>query len=380
VSAIHRTPVLLALLLCFAGGSVVPAQTGIAADFSQLSASADEARNSGRLDEAAALYRKAVALRPAWAEGWWYLGTLLYDRNEYREAAQAFQKVAVLDSKAGTARVMLGLCEFALGDDDNALRHIQEGNEVGIAEDPQLHQVILYHEAVLLQRKGKFEGARQRLHSLCLRNAQGDELIQTLGMLALRMRDRHTPAKGTAEAEIVARVGHAECLAGQKKFEEARRDYRAVVEQNPSYPNIHYAYGRFLLEARDLTGGVNELQREIKNNPKDTIARLEIAAAWYKVDSAAGLPYAEEAVKLDPGSPLGHYLLGILLLDTDDYLGAIPELEIAQKAFAREAKIYLALGAAYSRAGRDQEAARARAEFQRLDRDSQKDSELPTSP
>ena len=106
------------------------------------------------------------------------------------------------------------------------------------------------------------------------------------------------------------------------------------------------------------------------------MARLQIAAAQYKVDSAAGLPYAEEAVKLDPKIPIGHYLLGLLLLDTNNWARAIPELELAQKAFPREAKVYLVLGGAYSRAGREQDAARARMEFQRLNQDQQ-GSSLP---
>src|SRR5262249_42121926 len=105
---------------------------------------------------------------------------------------------------------------------------------------------------------------------------------------------------------------------------------------------------------------------EIGNNPGDVVSRLQIAAATYKIDSATGLPYAEEAVRLSPQQPFAHYLFGILQLDTGDYSRAIPELETARKAFPRETRIYLALATAYSRAGRKQDAARMRAEFQRL--------------
>ncbi len=351
----------------------------VASNFANLSAKADAARNSDRLDEAIVLYKKAVALRPGWTEGWWSLGTLQYDRNAYLEAARSFEKVIALNSKAGTARVMLGLCEFELGQDDTALEHIQEGNNIGIAADPELRRVMFYHEGVLWQRKGMFQKAKDALYSLCLGGSQTEELTQTLGMVALRMRDKNPPATGSPAAETVARVGRAECLAGQKKFDEARPLYSAVTRDYPGYPNIHYAYGMFLLEAGDTVAGIEELKREITNNPNDVIARLQIAAARYKTDSAAGLPYAEEAVKLDPRMPLGHYLLGLLWLDTDDYRRAIPELEIAQRAFSREAKVYLALGAAYSRAGRWREAARARAAFTRLSRESEKGSGPPNS-
>jgi len=131
----------------------------------------------------------------------------------------------------------------------------------------------------------------------------------------------------------------------------------------------------FLEDARDLPAALSEYQEEIKNNPNDVFSRLRIAAANYKVNSAAGLPYAEEAVKLAPGQPFGHYLLGLLLLDTDKYQEAIPELEVAKKAFPDDAKIYFALGSAYARAGRREDAARARAKFTELNQKSEANSD-----
>jgi len=95
-------------------------------------------------------------------------------------------------------------------------------------------------------------------------------------------------------------------------------------------------------------------------------AMLEIVLMRYQVDSQDGLKYAERAVKLAPQIPFGRYMLGLLRLDTGDAVGAVPELEIAQKAFPNVANIYYSLGNAYSRVGRKAEAARARAKFVRL--------------
>jgi len=93
---------------------------------------------------------------------------------------------------------------------------------------------------------------------------------------------------------------------------------------------------------------------------------LEIASVRYQVDSRDGLHYAEQAVKLAPGIPFAHYLLGVLRLDTGNAAGAVPELEVAQKAFPNESRVYFSLGNAYARVGRKAEAAKARAEFARL--------------
>ncbi len=83
--------------------TVLAQQSRSVADFPKLSAKADAARDANRLNEAAKLYREALAARPGWAEGWWSLGTIEYDRNDYTQAAQAFRKLAALAPKSGNA-------------------------------------------------------------------------------------------------------------------------------------------------------------------------------------------------------------------------------------------------------------------------------------
>ena len=350
-----------------------------ASSFAALSAKADAARDADRLDEAAVLYRKALAIKPTWAEGWWSLGTIEYDRNAYPEASHAFGKLIALQPKSGTARVMLGLCQFELGMEDAALESLQQGRGLGVPADPQFREVMLYHEGILLQRKGRFEAAQEILGQMCRQTPYPSEVNLAMGAVALRLRSSQLPAAGTADYRVMQKSGEATCLAAQKKYDEGRQEFDALLAGDPEYPNLHYAYGKFLLDANDNDAAVAQFQAEIKNNPNDAISRLRIASAKYRVDSAAGLPYAEEAVKLDPGLPLGHYLLGLLLLDTDDYLHAIPELEMAQKSFSDQPKIYFALASAYSRAGRRDDAARARETFVRLNKDQESKAEAANS-
>ena len=342
--------------------------------FQSLADRAAAARDAEKLDEAIPLFRKALALRPRWSEGWWSLGTIYYDRDEYASAAAAFQKVVTLDPKQGTAMAMLGLCEFEVGHDANALRNIEASKNIGILEDPQLRQVVLYREGVLLQRAGRFEGAQKALSSLCLSGVKSEDLAQTFGMVALRMRDARPPTAGARNAEIVEHMGRGACLAAQKNYDAARPEYDLVIAKYPHYPYVHFAYGRMLLDAKDRASAIREFQQEITEMPNDVLARLQIAAAEYKVDSAAGLHYAEEAIRLAPQQALANYMLGLLLLDLGDYQKAIPQLEIARKAFPLEAKIDWSLATAYAHAGRPQDAAQARATFVRLNQAAEKSS------
>ena len=352
------------------------AQTGhrAATDFKTLAEQADAASQQNRLDDAIALLRKALALRPAWADGWWSLGTIHYDRDEHKQAAVAFRKVIALQPEKGSPRVMLGLCEFELGDDDAALKHIEQGKERGLNPDEQFQQVMLFHEGVLLLRKGRFNRAGEAFSDLSKLGLQNDDLILDLGMAALRMIPKNLPAEGTPGREVVRRAGRAEALAAAKKFDEAKLEYANLVAEYPDYPDIHYAQGRFLLGLSEVDAAVAAFQQEIKNSPQNIPARLQIAAARYRLDSADGLKYAEEAVQLDPREPFGHYLLGLLYLDTQNFSGAISELEIAKRTYVKIPDVYFALGNAYARAGRKQEAAQARAVFTRLNAASKKES------
>jgi len=344
-------------------------------DFDTLAKRAAEASSANYLDEAVSLYKSALALRPNWAEGWSSIGRIEYELHNYQAAKEAFGRVLQVSPNDGNASVLLGLCEFELGQDEKVLQHLERGKQLGVS-DPNLRFAAAYHEGLLLLRANSFKAAQVSLSSLCHAGMQNTEVLENIGFAYLRISPKDSPPAGTTGVEIAQCVGHAACLAAQKQFDGAREEYHALEEKYPKYPYIHYAFGRFSEDMDDVPAAVAEFQQELKNQPSDINSRLEIAAAEYKLDSAAGVPYAEEAVKLNPDVPSAHYLLGLLYLDTDNYRKAIPELETARRAFPKDAKICFALGSAYARAGRKEDAARARAAFAELNKQSESSSEV----
>jgi predicted Zn-dependent protease len=355
----------IAFSLLFVSSALAESQK-LNADFAQLSARADTARDAGRLDQAASLYRQALALHPSWKEGWWSLGTILYDQNSYPAAARAFRRLVSYDPKNGTAHLMLALCQYQLGFDDRAIENIQAARKLGIKKDEQLQHVLQYHEGMLLLRKGRYEDALEALQVLVKQGVHSDDLDAALGMGALLVRPKEGPPEGTSGRQVLLRAGQAEAYSMLKKYDEAKKGYSDLVQQFPTFPNIHYAYGRFLLAFDELDEGIAQFQQEIKDNPTHIRARMRIAAADYRINSTAGIPYAQEVVKLQPSYPFGHYLLGLLYLDSGDIHRSIPELETAAHMVPREAQFQFALGGAYAKVGRKEDAARARAAFLRL--------------
>jgi tetratricopeptide (TPR) repeat protein len=336
------------------------------ADFTTLSTRAESAREAGRLDEAVSWYRQALAIRPAWKEGWWGLGTILYEQDAPAPAARAFRRLVSIDPKNGTAHLMLALCEYQLDADASALSHIRSARKLGVRTAGGLPDVLTYHEGMLLLRAGRYERALETLTPLAGPGVDDENLELALGMAVLLLRPNEAPAAESPNRAIVRRAGRAERHHIAREFAAAKREYAALVEEAAAFPNVHYAYGRFLLATEDLASGIAELLKEIEIQPDHVRARMQVAAARYRVDSAAGLPLAREVVTLAPDYPFGHYLLGLLYFDTGDMARAVPELETAVRMRPDEAQFQFALGNAYARSGRAADARKARAAFARL--------------
>jgi len=351
-----------ALAACLFGALPLLSQS-----FEDLAARANEARQSDRTDEAASLYQKALARRPAWGEGWWYLGTLLYDRDDYSEAAAALQHAVKLNPQSGPAAAMLGLCEAKLDRGSDALVHLDAGLKQGAGADPALRRVVLYTKGTLLLAAGRFGDAQETLDMLAREGIAEDELIMALGCAVLGLKT----ADG-ATHEIVRQAGWAEHFAAQGDYTQAEREYATLAAQAPGFHDVQFAYGRFLLANHQDDRAVEAFEREIQNTPNHLLARLGIAGIKLQTGPAAGVPYAEQAVKLAPGLCESHYLLGALLLETGDTQRAIRELENARRLDPRQARVYFELSRAYAKVQRKEDAARARAEFARLNQENSK--------
>lgn len=336
--------------------------------FDEIAAEANAAREADKVQEAIALYRRGVALRPQWAEGWWYLATLYYDQNNYAEAARAFRETAKLQPKAGAPWAMLGLCEFQLARYDDALAHLQQGRQLGLGDNVELTRVMRYHEGVISILKGEFERGQQTLGTLSYEGLKGEDLIIALGLAVLRIGMR--PAQvdiNYRDRDLIRRAGLAEHFAAQRNVSDAQREYDMLARDYAKVPNVQYAYGRFLLTTRDEEGALAAFQRELENWPKHVLARCQIAnIKLQRKDIEGGLPLAEEAAKQAPRLPLAHYLLGRLLLEAGQNQRAVQELEATAQMVPNEAKVYFALARAYMRMRRKEDADRARETFTRL--------------
>ena len=341
------------------------AQTS-ASSFSDLQQRAEQARRSNNTEEQVTLYRKAVALRPAWGEGWWYLGTGLYELHRYQQALDAFQHLSRIDVKDGSSRALMGLCEFQLQHYPEALEQLFRAEQLGMGPNQEMVMTVNYHIVILLNLSGQFEWARDRLAPFSWLADVSDPIIEAVGINTLRMQI--LPADIPADKkDLIMKAGRASwepSLAGHP--EQSVQTFQELIAQYPKEPNLHYAYGVRLLDS-DPEGALHEFQKELEVNPSQVVARVQMVFLMLKRgDSEEALPLAREAIKLEPDYFLAHNALGRTLLAEGQTAAAIQELQAAVRLEPQSPENHFDLAEAYRAAGRKAEAVKEQAEFQRI--------------
>jgi tetratricopeptide (TPR) repeat protein len=359
--------------------SVFPATAQSSPSFDDLRQRAEQARAANNAEEEVSLYRKAVALHPTWGEGWWYLGTGLYGLHRYKDALDAFQHLSRIDVKDGSSRAMMGLCEFQLQKYPEALQLFFRAEKLGMGPNREMLMTVNYHIVILLNLTGQFEWAHDRLAPFSWLGDVSDQLIQAVGINALRMPV--LPANiPPGKLDLVMKVGRAcwePSLAGHP--EQALKALEDLVAANPREPNLHYAYGTRLLDT-DPEGALREFQKELEINPSQVVARVQIVSLKLKQgDSEGALPVAREAVRIAPDYFLAHNALGRCLLADGKTAEAIQELQKAVELEPNAPENHFDLAEAYRAAGRKLDAEKETAAFVKIKKQRESQGSMPST-
>jgi tetratricopeptide (TPR) repeat protein len=305
-------------------------QQNNSSEFDSLAQSAASARDAGHPSDAIPLYRRALALRPGWAEGWWYLGILLYDGDQFRDAIPAFQRVFALAPDAPGTLNFLGLCEFESSEYDPALDHLERGYASGPKDDPQLARVAAYHLVLLLNRAGKFDRAAQVLSKEFSLGTSSDQLSVAFGLTALHVPLLPSEVDPSKDA-LLNSVGRLTFLSTQGQASQAVDGFPPLLKQYPDLPFLHSAYAAALKSAGRTREAADQLELESKLHPRNSSSAAEVAALYatetYKGRKSPNSPGQKSK------SPQENWELARQLFASARYSEAIPVLKevIAQQ-------------------------------------------------
>jgi tetratricopeptide (TPR) repeat protein len=338
-----------------------------AAQLESLVKAADEARAAERWDEAIGLYAKAIKIDPDFVEGHWYQGTAYFALDDFNACRDAFRRVTRLAPKNGAAHAFVGLCEYGLKEYDRALQSLVQARTLGVGDLPELGSTARYHAALLMARHDQHEQALETLGEFAHEGNDNPRVIEAMGIATLRlpMLPIELPPD---RREMVLMAGRASYMMATRNTAAADKAFAALVARYPEVPNVHYAYGVFLL-GEHADRALDMFRRELEIQPDHPQSMMQMAYEYLtRGEAQAALPWAERAVAAAPNAFPARKAFGQALLETGDVEGAIRELEHGLKLAPESPSLHFTVARAYQRAGRTADANRAREEFTRLDR------------
>jgi predicted Zn-dependent protease len=332
----------------------------------QLARDAEAARAAGRLEKAAAIYRRGLEMQPGWAEGLWGAGSVAYERNEFAACREASSRLTIVNPKMAAAWALRGLCEFQVGAYRAAGTHLARGLSLGLGPSEELGRAVLYYQALVLVRLSQFDAAIAPLQTVLRFQAATPELEQACGLVLLR-RPVLPAAVPSADQDLVAAAGGAYCAHLARHPEDAVSRFRALIAAHPRERYLHYGCGLALAQ-QGSAEALDLYREEVELFPDDVLARVELSFGLLGQGRAKeAVAPAREAVRLAPHLFVTHLVLGRALVDAGDVAAGVRELETAAAQAPAIPAVHLALARGYQIAGRRAEAARARAAFQSLE-------------
>lgn len=333
--------------------------------FQDLARRAASAREAGDLPIAIQLYDKAVHLNPTWQEGFWCLGSLEYDNNQYVQAVTSLRRLTTLNAKMSAAWALLGLSEFETRDLSHAFAHLERARELGTT--PELAHATDYHVALLFNLRGEFEKARTLLSKLVTEGVNSEDVQVGLGLSLLRVPLLPAQLDPSKDA-LIHDAGTIGGFLAHSENERADLAFRDLLKKYPGTPFAHYEYGTTLAARGKEEDAEAQFREETAVTPESGLAYMEWAfLEFHDQHYAAALPLSQSAVKLAPNSSMAHYLLGCVLLAQGETKASIPQLETARRLAPVSPEVRYSLSRAYGKAGRSEDSRRERAEFARLE-------------
>lgn len=341
--------------------------------FDQLLQSAETARNENRDSEAIQLFRRALSMQPESEQALWYLGTMLYEKEQYVEARDVLRHFVAVRSDAGPAWALLGLSEFQLRAYPHALDHLQRAMVQGMGDRSELIQTVFYDVTILLCRFERYDDSMDMILKMLASGPPDAMLVEPAGLAGLRLP--LMPAEmAPGRRELVDLAGHAVLAMQTRHLEEAESAFKQLVAAYPDEPGVHFLYGAYLAQI-DPGKAVPEFERELEISPLHVLARVRLAEQLIaQGDFDRALTLTQQAINLEPKRASAHMLAGEALIGKGNAADGIKELEIARADNPAVNRTHWDLLRSYAAAGRKEDADREKQEIEKL---SQANSSSP---
>jgi tetratricopeptide (TPR) repeat protein len=281
----------------------------------------------GRLEEALAASRNAVALSPGSAPMYASQGIALQRLGRVEEALEAFEKAASLNPENPEFQRALGGVLDDVGHHEEAVNVLTEGLELN-PSDPGIHGRM----GRALISLGRFEEAVEAL-SIATERAPAVGIYHERLGVALNLLGRPDDALAALDRAVALDRDHAAAhsnrgvaLAGLDRNEEALEAFARALELEPDDPDVGSNIGTVLVRLDRNEEALAALQRAVGLRPDNAHLHFKIASVLYLLDRPEeALSALAPGIELEPDNVANYKFRGELL----EELGRFDEAEEA---------------------------------------------------
>ncbi len=238
------------------------------------------ALSDGKIESAHTALTRHVADHADSPLGHYHLGLVAMEREDWNEARVRFEQALKLAPELYGAASNLGVVFMRTGEDAAALRYLRRAQAMAPV-DPR----VVCNLGAALLRRGLWTEAIQT-YAEAYKLAPGHATVIYDYALALTWRQEWQRALTLVEEALQYRAGFAlaralrvVCLQGMGKLDAALAYARLSLEEVEPVAELHIAHGRVLLARGQVSQGVAALQEAVELDPGSPLALMSLAEA-----------------------------------------------------------------------------------------------------
>ena len=273
------------------------------------------------------LYRAALAIDPGYAPGHVRYAEALERTGRFDDAAREYERAIRLMPANAHAHAGLGRLALGAGDTAGAVRHLSRARD--LAPENRSFAVTL---AQALARTGNRERAQEiaaAARTLGRINYRNDPIRSSVHELALDVRS-------------YLRRANAHRVHGE--LDLAQRELRGGIAVDASRPEFHFALAEVLAASGDQPGSLAAARRAYELHPELEGVAAFLARALYQAGDLAGtLAMAEKALQQNGDDVNTMLLIAVVSAERGDVVRTVEVLDRAFEARPQEPQVRSAL-------------------------------------
>lgn len=254
---------------------------------------------AGKLDQAIASYRQAIAADPQQASFYLEMARVQVFNGQWDEAEGSARDALLIDPNSAMAHAVHG---WTL-DFQSKYADAQREVETALKIDPNLVLAHAYYAEILIDGSlDNYKKAKEEADRAVQMDPNSLEAHRALGYVWERTQN----------------------------YPEALKEYETALRINPNLAMLDIRIGDMLLNQDDTNGAISSYLQASQLAPTNTEPLSKIANAYARVgDFGKASQYAAAAVDLVPSSPRLHGNLGRMLYKNNQFDKAVSELSLA---------------------------------------------------